>query len=89
MDIATAWKEVGAKFKHGATDVDFIRDLFLHQKKTHAEISDILKQMYPGEKGFSERTVRRYCLKNNIVRNRISNDELVEHVRTAVGQVSS
>ena len=62
LDIATAWKQVGAKFKHGIeTTVDFIRDLFIHQKKIHVEISDILKQMYPGEKGFSERTVRRYC----------------------------
>ena len=44
-----------------ATDVDFIRDLFIQQKKTRAEISDIINQMYPGKKGFSERTFRRYC----------------------------
>ena len=62
LDIATAWKQVGAEFKHGIeTAVDFMRDLFIHQRKIHVEISDILKQMYPGEKGFSERTVRRYC----------------------------
>ena len=62
LDIATASKQVGAKFKHGTeTTVDFIRDLFIHQKKIHVEISDILKQMYPREKGFSETTVRRYC----------------------------
>ena len=62
LDIATAWKQLGAKFKHGIeTTVDFIRDLFIHQKKIHVEISDVLKKMYPGEKGFSERTVRRYC----------------------------
>ena len=72
-----------------ATDVKFVRDLFLRRKKTHAEISNILKQMNPGEKGFSERTVRRFCLNNNIVRNRITTDELEEHVRTAVKQVSS
>lgn len=71
------------------TDVDFVRDLFLHRKKTHAEISNTLKQMYPGEKGFSERTVRRFCLNNNIVRNRITTDELEGHVRAAVKQVSS
>ena len=72
-----------------ATNVDFVRDLFLHRGKTHAEISKILKQMYPGEKGFSERTVRRFCLSNNIVRNRITTDELEGHVRDAVKQVSS
>ena len=71
-----------------ATDVNFVRDLFLRRKKTHAEISNILKQKYPGEKGFSERTVRRFCLNNNIVRNRITTDELEGHVRTAVKQVS-
>lgn len=69
--------------------MDIIRDLFLRRNKTHAEISNILTQMYPGENGFSERTVQRYCLKNNIVRNRISTDELQEHVRTAVERVSS
>ena len=58
LDIATAWKQVGDKFKHGIeTTVDFIRDLFIHQKKIHVEISDILKQIYPGEKGFRERPV--------------------------------
>ena len=71
-----------------ATDVDFVRDLYLDRKKTHAEISNILKQMYPGEKGFSERTVRRFCLNNNIVRNRMTTDELEGHVRAAVQQVS-
>ena len=48
-----------------------------------------LKQKYPGEKGFSEQTVRRFCLNNNIFRNRITTDELEGHVRTAVKQVSS
>ena len=73
-----------------ATDVNFVRDLFLRRKKSHAEISNIMKQMYmyPGKKGFSERTVRRFCLNNNIVRNRITTDELEEHIRTAVKQVS-
>ena len=61
LDIATAWKKVGAKFMGLKHPWSFIRDLFIHQKKIHVEISDILKQMYPGEKGFSERTVRRYC----------------------------
>ena len=64
-------------------------DLFLHQEKTNAEISDILKQMYHGEKGFSERTVRRFCLINNIVRNHITTDELQGHIRAAVKQVST
>ena len=70
--------------------MNFVRDLFLRRKKTRAEISNILKQKYPGKKGFSERTVRRFCLNNNIVRiNRITTDELQGHVRTAVKQVSS
>ena len=73
-----------------ATDVNFVRDLFLRRKKSHAEISNIMKQMYmyPGKKGFSERTVRRFCLNNNIVRNRITTDELEEHVRTVVKVIS-
>ena len=33
----------------------------IHQKKIHVEISDILKQVYSGEKRFSERTVLSYC----------------------------
>ena len=67
--------------------MNFVRDLFFCRKKTHAEISNIMKQMYPGERGFSERTVRRFCLYNNIVRDRFTTDELEEQVGTAVKQV--
>ena len=77
--IAVAWALVTChpqNLNMDATDVNFVRDLFLRRKKTHTEISNILKQKYPNEKGFSERTVRRFCLNNNIVRNRITTDEL-------------
>ena len=66
---------------------DFIRNLHFEQNKTHAEMSWILKEMFPGERGFSERSVRRYCLKHDIIRGHIANEELEDHVRKAVAQV--
>ena len=37
-----------------------VRDL-VWKGSTHRQISDILKEIYPGKSGFSERSIRRLC----------------------------
>ena len=46
--------------------VEFVRRMVEVEKKTHKEISIILKQVHPDVVGLSERTVRRFCARNNI-----------------------
>ena len=41
--------------------VSYIKELDEKQAKTNREISEILRQGYPGVKGLSKRSVRRYC----------------------------
>ena len=48
--------------------VSYIKKLVEKQAKTHREVSEILRQRYPGVEGLSERSVRRYCATNNIQR---------------------
>ena len=47
---------------------NYIKELVEKQGKTHKEVSEILRQGYPGVEGLSERSVRRYCATNNIQR---------------------
>ena len=47
-------------------DVNLIRHLVSVEKYTYARVSDNLKTKYPNSRGFSERTVRRYCNENEI-----------------------
>ena len=48
--------------------VSYIKKLVEKQAKTQREVSEILRQRYPGVEGRSERSVRRYCATNNIQR---------------------
>ena len=48
--------------------VSYIKKLVEKQAKTQREVSEILRQRYPGVEGLSERSVRRYCATNNIQR---------------------
>ena len=50
-------------------DVNLIRQLVSVEKYTYAQVSDYLKTKYPNSRGFSERTVRRYCEENEISSN--------------------
>ena len=68
---------------------DFIADL-VHQKKTYLEISTLLKTMHPDKKGFSERSVRRFCDANGISKqSKIDNDRLDDIVQEVVSKVST
>ena len=48
--------------------VSYIKELGEKQAQTHRDVSEILRQRYPGVEGLSERSVRRYCTTNNIQR---------------------
>ena len=59
-------------------DETFVRDLMV-RGVPHLEISRYYQSQYPGVRGVSLRSVRRYCCEREI--HRISNDELDEIVR--------
>ena len=66
-------------------DVNLIRQLVSVKKYTYAQASDYLKTKYPNSRGFSERTVRRYC-KENEISSRTDTNEVNRTVADAVSQ---
>ena len=71
-----------------AVNVDFVRDLVVTQGKTHSQVSLLLQEAYPGKRGLSSRSVRRFCLKNGIhAQNRLSNEELEHYTKQVVARV--
>ena len=46
--------------------VEFVKDLVVTQRKTHSEVSLLLKEAYPDRRGLSLRSVRRFCLKEKV-----------------------
>ena len=68
--------------------IEYITDLVVTQRKTHSEVSSLLKEAYPHRRGLSLWPVRRFCLKNGIhMHNRLSNDELEQCTKEVVNQV--
>ena len=71
-----------------AVNVDFVRDLVVTQGKTHSQVSLLLQEAYPGKRGLSSQSVRRFCLKNGIhAQNRLSNEELEHYTKQVVARV--
>lgn len=60
---------------------------FFHEGKTYEEISVILKSRYPGVRGFSVTTIKRFC-KDNGLSPRMSQAHLNEIVADAVEEVA-
>ena len=89
------WKEAGNttleccfSLNMDAVNVDFVRDLVVTQGKTHSQVSLLLQEAYPGKRGLSSRSVRRFCLKNGIhAQNRLSNEELEHYTKEVVARV--
>ncbi len=68
---------------------DFVTKKVKTEKWTHKQISDCLSARYPGEKGFSVRSVQRFCSNMDIHKtSRISDCDLHEAVATATNMVS-
>ena len=67
---------------------EYIKDLIITKKKTLSEVSLLLKEIFPDKKGFSSRSVRRFCFESGInLHNCLSNDELEECTRDVVARV--
>ena len=57
---------------------------------THSEISQEICQMFPGQRGYSARSVRRFCADNGITRRTgMEDSDIVQHVERAVAEVSA
>ena len=68
---------------------DLIRDKIEKEKITHARLSAFLQDQYPGEKGFSTRSLERFCsLKGIHKTSRLSDQELDTAVDEHITKVS-
>ena len=69
---------------------DFVRDKIEKDCWTYRQLSDYLVQAYPGERGFSVRSLERFCATNNIHKTaRISDRTLNQVVTDAIAKVGS
>ena len=69
---------------------DFVREKIVVERCTHKQINDELQQSLPGEKGFSVRSVERFCSNKEISKTcDIEDQDLDEVVRSAVLQVKA
>ena len=59
---------------------------FFQEGRTYADISKILQNMYPGERGFSVRVVKRYC-KQHGLSPRVTQPYLEQAIAGAVEEV--
>ena len=60
----------------------------IERRKTHKQISDKLKHLYPGVRGLSARSVRRYCAIHDIhSSSRLSSYDLDRVVSSSIGKV--
>jgi hypothetical protein len=74
-----------AKLEHLET---FVRDKIENQRWTHEELSESLRASYPGVKGFSVRSIERFCSDKDIHKtSRLSTEDLDGAVTGAVAQV--
>ena len=54
---------------------DFIREKVVIEKNTHKQLSDELQQSFPGEKGFSVRSIKKFCSEKGISKTCDINDQ--------------
>lgn len=67
---------------------DIVRDKVENEQWTHARLSTYLQQLYPGERGFSVRSLVRFCQEKVIHKTpRLSGQELEELVADNVDKV--
>ncbi len=68
---------------------DLIREKIENEKWTHGKLSDYLNQNYPGQRGFSIRSISRFCSDKDIHRTaRLKKNELDPIVGEAIDKVS-
>ena len=65
-----------------------IRDKIEKEHWTHAQLSSYLKVAYPGERGFSVRSIEKFCSDNNIHKvAKLSDADVDELVAEAIDKV--
>ena len=88
VNQSDVWKFSGNSYLPRSTfpnmndfSAEYMKDLVITQRKTHSEVSLLLKE--------SSRSVKRFCFENWInLHNRLSNDELEQCTRDVVARVS-
>ena len=63
-------------------DEKMVIDLTENQKRFYEQASSVLKERYPGVRGLSSRSVRKFCSKRSIS-SRVSNEKVTEIVMDA------
>lgn len=67
---------------------NFIREFLSLKENTIEDLSEALQATYPGQRGFSARSIKRFCKEKGIrQRGIVSDEELDVHVRAAVSEV--
>ena len=67
----------------------FIRSKIEDERWTHKQVNDYLKEHFPGRRGYSVRSVERFCGDKDIHKtSRISDQQLDEAVSTATRMVN-
>lgn len=67
---------------------DYVREKVEKDRMTHGQLSIHLQEIYPGVRGFSVRSLERFCSQNSIHRTaRPSDQQLDEAVSDAIEQV--
>ena len=70
--------------------LDEMKSLVLTKRKTHQEISNILKERHPDMRGLSTMNVRRFCNENGIrTRTTLDDSELEKEVTKSITEVIS
>ena len=68
---------------------NLIREEVVVAKKTYAEISQDLQESFPNERGFSVRSIRRFCECHNIhLRSQLSDQQVDMLVTSGISKVS-
>ena len=69
---------------------DFVREKVEIEKCTHKQLSDELQRAFPDERGFSVRTVKRFCSEKGIRKTCDIDDQVLDEVvESAVLQVGA
>ena len=69
---------------------DLIRDKVVKERWTHKQISGFLMERHPGQRGFSVRSIERFCSNKSIHKtSRIDDQNLDEAVTKATAMVRS
>ena len=67
----------------------FITKKIVEESLTHEQLSTLLQEMFPNARGFSIRSLQRYCSKEEIHKtSRLNNADLNEAVLTSVMEVN-